>query len=96
MPESLRSRDAVLRACAEYDELGRDPFLERYGYGRSRRYLLRVDGRDYDSKAIVGVAYGYEHPGEGTLPHSAFSGGIGPSGAARQLRDLGFDIVALT
>ena len=40
------------------DELeGRDEFLRRYGFGRARAYLLEVDGKLYDSKAIVGYAH---------------------------------------
>ncbi|GAB3173349.1 hypothetical protein [Streptomyces incanus] len=48
------TRSAVLQAVAEYDRLGRDAFLERYGFGPSRSYLLEIDGKEYDSKAIVG------------------------------------------
>ncbi|MEI2638735.1 MAG: hypothetical protein V9F03_07035 [Microthrixaceae bacterium] len=49
----LSSRQAVLEAARESDQLGRDAFLSKYGFGPARRYLLRVDGREYDSKAIV-------------------------------------------
>ena len=48
----------VRQAAAEYDELGQDEFLERYGFGRARAYRLIIDGKAYDSKAILGVAYG--------------------------------------
>jgi len=33
-------------------------FLALYGFGRARAYLLIVDGKSYDSKAILGVAFG--------------------------------------
>ena len=49
----------VRQAAAEYDELGQDEFLARYGFGRARAYLLIIDGKAYDSKAILGVAYGH-------------------------------------
>jgi hypothetical protein len=49
----------VRQAVAEYDRLGQDEFLSRYGFGRARAYLLIVDGKSYDSKAILGVAYGF-------------------------------------
>lgn len=72
--------------------MGRERFLETYGFGASRRYLLRLDGQLYESKAIVGVAFKYETP-DGPLRASQFSGGVGAGGAARQLQDLGFEII---
>ncbi|HSH58280.1 MAG TPA: hypothetical protein VK988_01310 [Acidimicrobiales bacterium] len=53
---------------AEYDRLGQERFLGEYGFGEVTRYLLRVDGRLYDSKAIVGDAYGYEHRAKARCP----------------------------
>lgn len=52
------TRDAALRAIGEYDRLGQDGFLERYGFDRACQYLLVYGGKRYDSKAIVGVAHG--------------------------------------
>jgi len=49
----ISSRPAILAAIAEYDLLGRDAFLEKYGFGRSLTYYLVHDGREYDSKAIA-------------------------------------------
>ena len=83
----------MLRACAEYDRVGQDRFLSEHGFGVATRYLLRVDGRLYDSKAIVGVAYGLENPGEGTLDSGSLSGGVSAGAAAWQLRRLGFEVV---
>ena len=83
------SRDAVLKAIAECDSLGQDDFLERYGFGRARQYLLVHDGKRYDSKAIVGAAHGFlpeEHP----LTAGEFSGGEVTVG--RLLRRLGFTV----
>lgn len=54
----LSSRDAVEAAISECDELGRDNFLAKYGYRRAREYTLLFRKREYDSKAIAGVAYG--------------------------------------
>lgn len=69
----LTSSDAVKQAIAECDELGRAKFLKTYGFGTSRRYPLVYERRIYDSKAIAGVAYGYQH---GTfLTRKDFSGG---------------------
>lgn len=88
----MRSAAAVESAIAEYDQLGQDAFLRRYGFGRAKHYRLIHNGRDYDSKAIVGVAHGYEFPAEGPLRSSDFSGGV--HGAAKTLRELGFEVVS--
>lgn len=87
------SREAIERAIAEYDELGRGAFLSKHGFGRATTYALVVDGREYDPKAIAGVAYGFDHPGEGTLRNTEFNGGLQLRPA---LRPAGFDVVLRT
>ena len=88
----LTSRAAVEGATEEYDELGQEKFLNKYGYGQARTYLLHYHERLYDSKAIAGVAYGFEHPKEGPLKSTDFRGGIDPGRAAHRLQELGFEI----
>jgi predicted HAD superfamily Cof-like phosphohydrolase len=78
----------VRQAVAEYDRLGQDEFLAHYGFGRATAYLLIVDGKAYDSKAILGVAYRLA-TGKPMGPHD-FSGGV--HGAAGVLRRLGFEV----
>lgn len=80
----------VRRAAREYDRLGRDAFLARYGFGRSTEYLVEVDGRLYDSKALLGAAHQWASPDRRPLPHSAFSGGC--TAAVRFLEGLGFAV----
>ncbi|MFJ2761784.1 hypothetical protein [Streptomyces prasinus] len=87
------TRSAILQAVAEYDRLGRDAFLERDGFGPSRSYLLEIEGKEYDSKAIVGAAHGYLS-GRDPLGRDEFSGG--KDHAAKLLSDLGFEVVART
>ena len=82
--------NGVERAMAEFDQLGRDEFLSRYGFRKSRSYFIARDGRRYDSKAIVGVAHGYDRSDLGTLSPQEFSGG--DATVARHLESLGFDI----
>ncbi len=53
----VSSREAVLAAIAECDRLGRDAFLAKYGFGRSRDYVVAHAGGEYDSKALVGAAF---------------------------------------
>ena len=73
----ISRRDSVLAAVAEYDRLGQDAFLEKYGFAMAERFFLEIDGRRYDSKAIAGAAYGYEFPDRGRC-------GRRSSAAARQ------------
>lgn len=84
------TRSSVLAAIRECDEKGRDPFLREHGYRRARSYFLVVNGREYDSKAILGVACGYEHAGANQLPYDAFSGGRDT--VEKHLRSLGFEV----
>jgi hypothetical protein len=93
MLSRLTDRDAVLRAVREFDRLGRTAFLEQFGYGEARRYFVRLNGNDYDSKAIAGVAFGMQYPGEGPLRPSQFSGG--QATVQRALARLGFEVVDL-
>lgn len=82
------TRADVLRAIEEYDRLGQDAFLAEYGFGRATAYLLIYQGRSYDSKAILGVAYKFA-TGVRIGPHE-FSGGV--YGAAGVLRRLSFEV----
>ena len=68
----LSDRRAVIKALDEFDRLGRDGFLAKYGFGRARSYYLRCEGRYYDSKAAAAVAYGYQFPGRGSLTSTEF------------------------
>ena len=83
-------RTAVLRAIEEFDQLGRDAFLQEHGFGRSRAYFLRHGGKLYDSKAIIGVAHGYLGGDRSPLAATQFTGG--EATVAQTLRGLGFDV----
>ncbi|TMR94757.1 HNH endonuclease [Nonomuraea basaltis] len=83
-------REMILAAIAEYDTMGRDAFLDTYGYGPARGYFLVHEGRRYDSKAIVGVAH-RGVTGRPLLPEE-FSGGRDT--VARRLIRLGFEVTA--
>jgi len=91
----LTSHDAVITAIEECDRMGRKEFLRTYGFRSARLYLLLFHGRKYDSKAIAGVAHGYQFRHVGPLTSSMFSGGISRDGAATRLRELGFQIDSL-
>ena len=82
--------DGVRQAMAAYDRLGRDQFLRRHGFGPSRAYHLVSGGQRYDSKAIVGVAHGYDRPDLGPLRADGFVGGV--SSIVPLLLRLGFQV----
>lgn len=90
MTLGVLSKDAIDRAIAEFDELGRDAFLSKYGFGRATHYALVVDGREYDPKAIAGVAHGFDHPDEGPLKNTQFNGGLS---LRRAYRPAGYDVI---
>jgi MoxR-like ATPase len=87
----LTSPDAVLAAMREFDELGRESFLAKYGYGRANAYFVEHDGHLYDSKALAGVAVGFEHPERGPLRANEFS--AGDATVKPKLEELGFRVV---
>ena len=83
------TRQDVLGALAEFDQIGRDAFLDKYKMGKATVFVIRQDGRDYDSKAIFAAAHGH-HPGLAPLKAVDFSGGEG--GPVKHLRKLGFNV----
>ena len=88
---SLNTRESVIAAAKECDSLGREHFLRKHGFGKSRKYYLFLSGKHYDSKAIYGVAFGVEHPTKGPLSAEEFSGG--EATVQRVLEELGFTVV---
>lgn len=87
----LTDRRAVESALAEFDRLGRDALLRQNGFGRARDCMLVTETGSYDSKAIFGVAFGYQY---GTpLEAAEFSGGR--AGAAGRLAELGSSITGI-
>ncbi len=92
MPDfSAVTREHVLLAVDEYDRLGDEDFLTEHGFEKAPAYVLRNGGKDYDSKAVLGVAHGYA-TGKAASSQE-FSGG--KEGAAKVLRALGFDVAYL-
>ena len=89
MPDwNLVDRAHVLAALREYDRLGSREFLSRYRFGRSTAYTLWHGGQEYDSKAVLGVAYLHATGRAATRDELASSLG----GGAKVLEHLGFDI----
>lgn len=78
----------MIASIEECDRLGPEEFRARYHYGPARQYLLVHDGREYDSKAIVGVAH--KAVDGRPLRASEFTGGDQTVG--RLLSRLHFDV----
>jgi hypothetical protein len=82
------TRDDVLRAVQEYDQLGPEAFFAAHGFGPTTTYDLVSDNRRYPPKAILGTAYEFA-TGQRLAPGD-FEGG--KSGAVTVLERLGFTI----
>lgn len=86
----VTSRESVLAAIAEYDEFGREVFLDKYGFATTAKYFIVESGNRYDAKAITGAAHGYQH-GE-PMAWDDFSGGRAT--VVKQLESLDFIVDA--
>lgn len=84
----LTDASIVRRVVQEYDDNGRDAFLDGHRFERANQYYLQVDGRLYDAKAIANVAYRYEH----RAPDARVISG-GRDHSNRLLERLGFTVV---
>jgi len=89
----MKSSQAIITAIKEFKHLGRETFLNKYGFGHARQYFLDYENQLYDSKAIIGVAHGFEFPGQGILKPIEFSGG--KLTVCRKLEELGFKVCEL-
>lgn len=86
-PRKVNASD-VLAAIEEHKKLGREKFLEKYGFSAATKYLLDHEGQLYDSKAIYGVArIGAGHPEDKRI-----SGG--KADAAKFLEEVGFSVIS--
>lgn len=81
-------RDHVLRALSEYDRRGADDFLSHHGFESARDYVLIYEKREYDSRAVLGVAHQYAVG----LPARAEDFSDGEEGAAQVLESLDFQV----
>ena len=82
------TRHHILQAIAEYDARGGEEFLEVYGFGPSRGYTLVHEGRNYDAKAILGVAHRFA---TGRLATSD-DFNVGSRAAVAIMRKRGFEV----
>ncbi len=78
----------ILQAIAEYDARGAEDFLTLYGFPPSGDAPLRHEGREYDARALLGVAHRFA-TGRLATPEE-FHGGA--QATATLLRRRGFDV----
>lgn len=84
----LTDPSSVLMAIDECRRLGRSAFLRKYGFDEARKYFLVDGGELFDSKAILGAAFGFLDGR--ALTAGEFSGG--DKSTVRVLRGLGFRV----
>jgi len=82
------TRNDVVSAIQEYDQVGPEGFFSEHGFGPATTYDLVSGERRYPPKAILGTAYEFA-TGE-RLGSSDFEGG--KTGAVRVLGRLGFTV----
>ena len=71
----IEGKEPVLKAMAEYDRVGREKFLAKYGFKPSTKFFVRYKRRLYDVKALAGAAWGYAFPKQGPKASADFSSG---------------------
>ena len=86
---SLTEHSAVEGAMAEFDSLGRDLFLLKYGFTPVNESFVHHGIGRYDTRALFAAAYGHQH-GEPLLKRQV---GGGMSGADGRLAQLGYVVV---
>lgn len=87
----LTESTAVEGAMREFRRLGREGFLDRYGFPESRDYFILDDGDLVDSKPVVAAALALQHPRAAPLGPKYFESGT--SSTVRTLQNLGFTVV---
>jgi hypothetical protein len=92
--KNITDPNAVKKAIAEFDRLGEDKFFKKYKFGPAKDYIIFYNGRKYPSKAILGVAHGFEFPELGHLTTNDFTGG--KARTTPNLERLGFTIIQLS
>ncbi|MGN8247062.1 hypothetical protein ACTHAM_000734 [Cellulomonas soli] len=82
------SKQHVLQAITEYDDRGREEFLQLYGFAPSHEHTLVHEGRSYDARALLGLAHRFA---TGRLA-SSDEFDSGPEAAVAILRKRGFEV----
>jgi hypothetical protein len=81
--------EAITDALDEFDQIGRDAFLQRYDVGEAHGYYVLRNDKKYDAKAVLAAAHG-KLQGRQPLHANEFQGG---QPATRALQKLGFQVL---
>ena len=84
---SKLSASSIEASLAEWDEIGRQEFLDRHGLHGAFKYVIVSDGRKYDAKAVL-VRSARLQTNDNSLALAEF--GTNEDTIARPLRRLGF------
>ena len=87
------TKAAILATLEEYDRLGRDGFLRRYGYARARTRWIRHRNNRYDMKPIWRAAFAHMDGGHALTPEDERYETNSDS-VQRDLQHLGFEIIS--
>ena len=87
------TKAAILATLEEYDRLGRNGFLRRYGYASARTRWIRHGSNRYDMKPIWRAAFAHMEGGHSLMPGDARYETNSDS-VQRHLQHLGFEIIS--
>lgn len=82
------TREAVLSAILECDEMTPQAFLKKYGFGRPRNGFVYHEGKAYAAMALMAAAFGYLPGRPAPLSKAEIKGGL--TGVKPAFRKLGF------
>lgn len=85
------SADCVLAAIAEFDSLGRDAFLARYGFEPTDTPAVVHKGQEYDGVALLAGAQSHIAAGYAPLRPAEVIGR--EADVVRHFRQLGFAVI---
>ena len=91
--QEVTDPNAVEAALDEFEAIGRDAFLEKYGFGRAQKFVIERNGASYDAKAVLGAARGYQFPDRGPL--RAVEIESNDASVRRPLERLGFTVATI-
>lgn len=89
--EKITNPRSVIASIELCNSLGEDKFLKIYGYEKNAEYLLFFEGKYYQSKAILGVAYNVEF----SPNHITTKDFLGGEVVVKKLNELGFKVIKI-
>ena len=84
-------RESVIKAIEEFDDIGVEKMLSKYGGGPSTKWYIHYEGKRYDQKLICRAAHDLQKLGH--LPSGLGTFKTGES--RRKLVALGFEVKKL-